>query len=355
MLLFLHSLSHLLVDAACAATLFGPVRELGDLTSLLLLYNTLAFSAQCLAGLAADRLRRLRGWAAGAMLCVAAGFLLPLPALARVLLIGLGNCVFHVAAGTETLRNSNGRAAPLGLFVAPGALGLSLGTLFPALGPVFAGLLLAGAIVSLFVKTAPSENRAASPPPGAGPPGRREIAAALLLTAAVAVRAVGGSAVSFPWQSTTLAALVTTACVFGGKAAGGFLCDRIGPTRAAWVSVPLAALLITFCCAWALPSLLGQLALNLSMPVTLWLMYRALPDQPGFSFGLAASALWPGTYLGLLLNESALPPQPFVLLSFLFGLAAILWAASSIRGAAGKSQFRIPSEWKQIKNQNKKE
>ena len=59
MLLFLHSLSHLLVDAACAATLFGPVRELGDLSSLLLLYNTLAFSAQCLAGLAADRLRRL--------------------------------------------------------------------------------------------------------------------------------------------------------------------------------------------------------------------------------------------------------------------------------------------------------
>ena len=84
MLLFLHSLSHLLVDAACAATLFGPVRELGDLTSLLLLYNTLAFSAQCLAGLAADRIRRLRGWAAGAMLCVAAGFLLPLPAQAPV-------------------------------------------------------------------------------------------------------------------------------------------------------------------------------------------------------------------------------------------------------------------------------
>ena len=40
---------------------------------------------------------------------------------------------------------------------------------------------------------------------------------------------------------------------------------------------------------------MGQFLLNLTMPVTLWLLYLAMPDSPGFAFGLAASALWPGT------------------------------------------------------------
>ena len=84
--------------------------------------------------------------------------------------------------------------------------------------------------------------------------------------------------------------------------------------------------------------------LNLTMPVTLWLMYRALPDQPGFSFGLAASALWPGTILGKLLEQSALPPQPFVILGFLFGLAAILWAERNLHYYASHYQTESKEE-----------
>jgi len=30
----------------------------------------------------------------------------------------------------------------------------------------------------------------------------------------------------------------------------------------------------------AAPSLAGQFALNLTMPITLWLLYRAMPDAP---------------------------------------------------------------------------
>ena len=80
------------------------------------------------------------------------------------------------------------------------------------------------------------------------------------------------------------------------------------------------------------------------MPVTLWLMYRALPDQPGFSFGLAASALWPGTILGKLLEQSALPPWPFVILGFLFGLAAILWAGRSLNHIANPHKTKPEKE-----------
>jgi MFS family permease len=114
--------------------------------------------------------------------------------------------------------------------------------------------------------------------------------------------------------------------VFVGKAAGGFICDRLGAKKSALLSLPFAALLIAFCSAWMLPSLVGQFLLNLSMPVTLWLIYRAMPDAPGLAFGLAASALWPGTIAGGGLKLTGPALWSCVLVCFIVGLAAIIYS-----------------------------
>ena len=327
MLLLLNSLAHLLVDGLCAAVLFGPVRAAGGGTELIFLYNTLAFSTQCVVGLAADRLKKQGLAAALSMLFVVLGFALPLGPALRVCLVGLGNSGFHVAGGVMTLKRGGGRAGKLGVFVAPGAIGLTLGTLWPQLGTVFAVLLALCACAVI-----PLERRSAEDPLRLRLSGTPvSLAVPLLLALAVAVRAVGGTAVSFPWKQGAVLTLALTFCVFAGKTAGGFLCDGIGPRRTAMVSMTAAAVLVAFCARWAVPSLAGQFLLNLTMPVTLWLLYRALPDQPGFAFGLAASVLWPGTLLGQLLNRSGLPPWPFVLVSFAFGLGAILWAVRSTK------------------------
>ena len=332
MLLLIDSAAHLLVDAACAATLFGRLRGENAFPCLVLLYNTLAFSTQCLAGLAADRLRRHVPAVCAAMLAVAAGWALPLPAWPRVCLFGLGNSVFHVAAGVLTLERSDGRAGPLGVFVAPGAIGLALGTLLPEFGAAYAALLaLCAAAVPFAAAREPVSARGTKA--GGGEAGTL---LPVLLALAVAVRAVGGTAVSFPWKSGAVPAMLTAAFVFAGKTAGGFACDRLGARRTALISVPAAALLIAFCASWMLPSLLGQLALNLTMPVTLWLLYRALPDEPGFSFGLAASALWPGTLAGQLMRLTGPALWLCVLLSFLFGLWAILYAEKRLLEPKGR-------------------
>ncbi len=325
-LLALDSLSHLLVDGLCAATVLGLLRAEENLTTLILAYNTLAFSTQCLVGLAADRLRRHAVSASASMLLVAAGYALPLPPVLRVCCVGAGNSVFHVAGGAMTLERSGGRAGELGVFVAPGAIGLALGTLWPELGTAFAVLLALCALAVI-----PLERRASLP--DALPVAEKRaigVASPLLLALAVAVRAVGGTAVSFPWKSGTVWALLTVLCVFAGKTAGGFVCDRLGARRTALLSIVPAALLIAFCSAWALPSLAGQFALNLTMPVTLWLLYRAMPDAPGFAFGLAASALWPGTLAGQLMTLTGPALWACVLVSFLFGLWAILYAEAKI-------------------------
>ena len=110
MLLVLDALAHLLVDGMCAAAMFGPVRSAGDFSQLILLYNTLAFSTQCLVGIAADRLRRHGVFTVAALLLVAAAAVLPLPTLLRVGCLGMGNSVFHVAAGSRTLERSGSRS-----------------------------------------------------------------------------------------------------------------------------------------------------------------------------------------------------------------------------------------------------
>ena len=320
MLLLFDSLAHLLVDGLCASTVLGPLGGSGELSSLILLYNTLAFSTQCLVGIAADRLRKHALCAPVSLLAVAAGAVLPLPSVLRVCVLGLGNSVFHVAAGARTLERSGGKGGPLGLFVAPGAVGLALGMLFPVLRTAFAVLALpvAAALIPLSRGTDIAPRAESRPVPAAD---------ILLLTAAVAVRAVGGSVVSFPWKTTAALSLLTVGCVFAGKALGGLLCDRIGTVRSALLSILPAGLLIAFGSSWMLPSLLGQFALNQTMPVTLWLLYRAMPDFPGFAFGVAASALWPGTIAGRFIRLTGPIQWVFVLACFLFGLWAIVHTA----------------------------
>ncbi|MBQ9459626.1 MAG: hypothetical protein IJU66_06795 [Oscillospiraceae bacterium] len=152
MLLLVNSLAHLLVDGLCAAVIFGQVGASEHLAALILTYNTLAFSTQCLVGIAADRLRRHGISASAAMALVILGFALPLPDVLRVCCAGVGNSVFHVALGSMTLERCGGKASHLGIFVAPGAVGLTLGTLFPELGVWFALLLaLCAAAVLLWI------------------------------------------------------------------------------------------------------------------------------------------------------------------------------------------------------------
>ena len=336
MLLIVNSAAHFLVDALCVTTLLSAGAEGAALTAAVVVYNCLAFGTQCLAGLLLDRVRHEAAWNSAAMVLTALGFALPLPFFARVVMAGAGNSLFHVAGSVMTLRESRGRAWQLGVFVAPGALGVTLGMTAPRFGWVLAALLALAAVLVPWLAARTPRTLEYDHAAEHGLP-ELPLAAVLLLTAAVAVRAVGGAAVRFPWKSGAGAAWLMTAFVAAGKAAGGFVCDRLGARRTAWVSIPLAAVCIAFFAAYPAPSLIGQLLLNLTMPVTLWLLYRAMPDQPGFAFGLAASALWPGTIAGLLLRLTGPALWACVLASFLFGLFAVFYSVRAIKRAGGSA------------------
>ena len=100
-------------------------------------------------------------------------------------------------------------------------------------------------------------------------------------------------------------ALLTAIFVMVGKMSGGFACDKFGAAKTILVSILLAAPLIAFFPDQASASLAGLLFLNISMPITLILLYRYFPRYPAFSFGLAASSLLPGTLAGTLAGDLA--------------------------------------------------
>ena len=124
--------AHALVDAASGFIVF---RDIGSgrydraaVLTLVLLYNTLAFGGQAPAGALADRLQAWRGLAVlGSLLAAAALALGPLSTAAAVVIVGIGNALFHVGAGGHVLATSGRRATESGVFVGPGAVGLAAG------------------------------------------------------------------------------------------------------------------------------------------------------------------------------------------------------------------------------------
>jgi len=298
--LVLYSMAHCAVDFSCAFLLFRLCRGEPDWALWLLLYNFCAFALQMPLGALADRLNRNGVLAAGGCGLIALCPLLP-RGTAMAVTAGVGNALFHIGGGLDTLNDSKSRAAALGIFVSPGALGLSLGMLcgqgkaLPLWVPsmVLAGL--AGGILALCrgsFGSLRSENAEASLVPAG------EGVRLVPLFLVVVLRSYMGMQQSFPWRQQWAMAL--TVMLVLGKASGGFLSDRLGARRASALSLGGAAGLYLLCMLPG-PGLLAVLLFNMTMPITLWAAARLLPGAKGFVFGLMTFALFLGflpSYLG---------------------------------------------------------
>ena len=149
--LAVYSLAHFWMDLSCAFLLFRTLSDSPRWGLCLLLYNFCAFALQMPLGLLADRLGRSQQVAAAGCVLTALACISPLPLPAAVI-AGTGNALFHLGGGIAVLHCSTDRAAPLGVFISPGALGLYIGTVWgrnaaPWLGLAPLGLLLMAALI----------------------------------------------------------------------------------------------------------------------------------------------------------------------------------------------------------------
>ncbi len=274
-----YSALHFLVDGVCAYSMLGRLRE------GFLLYNFCAFVLQLPLGAVLDRAQGkkmpLVFSALGCVLTLAGAFGSPA-------VLGLGNALFHVGGGVDIIREDTARhrgGALLGIFVAPGAMGLYVGGLLAGRG----GLLLwaaasMGALLALRSRLPDPAPAEAEKLPG--------LWAAVVCFAVVVLRSFVGTAADFPWK-TGIWSFLATVMVVAGKVLGGQLAARYGARMVAGLSLVLAA--VGFSLGDGAPfGLLALLCFNMTMPLTLYALWRRFPQHPGTVFGALTLALFLG-------------------------------------------------------------
>lgn len=331
----LYTILHMLVDGLCALAMFGTFLHREEGYFYILLYNFCAFALQMPFGVLLDMVNTQIDGGEGkrgmdpAFLTAAAGVCCTIAgAVTHPVLLGIGNALFHVGGGVGTIREDRARAwrgRGLGVFVAPGALGLYLGTWiakeelliawYPWVSILTVLLCLAGFRLQRSGRRKGNQDTLREESNGGGVPYRETGTlqggtpewgtpegtklrkscgkAAVCCLAVVILRSYVGMAVTFPWKTGMAAGTAAVLAVAAGKAAGGFSAARYGFAKTAAVSLSLAAFCYLF--SFFMPVGLAALFLfNMTMPLTLYWMAESMPRLPGFAFGYLTFALFLG-------------------------------------------------------------
>jgi MFS transporter, FSR family, fosmidomycin resistance protein len=298
----LFGIAHAVVDAATVTAVLrtSHARSLSPEAGFAVVvgYDLFAFGSQVILGWLTDRYTTPKyAILVGLGLTLLSLGLYPMNAPLTVACAGIGNALFHLGAGATVLRGGLERAAPAGVFVAPGALGLAFGMAYgarPKPGPIWPLVVLVTiALVAvtfyrgLSVSKSPKFDRIAPAPCSWNGPAQLAIG---LLLLSIVVRSLVGFSAARGYARTELLVLGIPLCAFFGKLLGGIVADRLG-----WLETSGAALLLSIpliALAPAVPWLLcGLLLFQMTMPVTLTAVARLLPDRLATAFGWTCLAL----------------------------------------------------------------
>lgn len=308
---FAYALCHFVVDFACVSSMLCAVsRVLGEsgqgsmevVALSILLYDIVAFTLQLPIGIALDQLDKNSYAALLSYALVGAGVILSLVPIAllewpAILLLAIGNALFHSAGGLSVLNISQKHAGPSGIFIATGAIGVFLGTQSAQMGRLQIAfsllvLLFLCALITLVVQKVNKKYwNVHNVSFDISELSFNTLLAIALLSLVVALRSYVGMVMAFPWKSEMLLLVLSILGVFAGKALGGVVADRIGFRTTAIFSLIVAATL--FVPSWEIPvmGLLGVFFFNFTMSITLASLANILPNAKGTAFGLASFSL----------------------------------------------------------------
>ena len=331
--LLIYGAAHGAVDGTCAAVFFTLLYKHSITTSNLftyaIFYNVVAFGLRAPFGLVVDYFRISRPAAAlGCLLVASSAITYSAMPLFALIVVGIGNALYHVGGGGISFNLVPKRAMPPGIFAAPGALGIGVGTVIGKTGHFiawpFISLLLAFSLLMYTVQMPKMdcnqlEDRNTT-----------HCFRLILLLALLSVAASSfiGLSLVFPWKSNQFLLIILTLAVFLGRGMGGFMADRFGWLPVAvgtlLASIPLLALGSQF--PWV--AMIGMILFNASVPVALTVISNLLPGRSSFAYGLASLALIIGGLFAFSRFQQALTMPMFVataILIFALTLYAGLW------------------------------
>jgi MFS transporter, FSR family, fosmidomycin resistance protein len=273
-------------------------------TIALLIYTILGFGGQLPVGMWIDKRNNLSPFITTSLLLLVAS----IPAfwlhdLSGIIIAGFSSAFLHVTGGSICLQNANEKSTPLGLFTAPGVLGLTLGIASGNLSMWWLGAAIAGVLLVIALFNLRSTTKYAMPRVQGGEAhalveGHDWIMIAILLAATL--RSFLYEVINLFSHNWQYGLLVIGIAAFVGKIVGGFLADKIGWRRWVYITLPLAFLLLQFGRDNIFVLGFGIACLQSSVPVSLLLMQKTMPGMPasatamtlGIAIALSGSLLF---------------------------------------------------------------
>ena len=307
------SATHLFVDCLCVCALYllSAVHSREDIITALLTYNVIAFCSQPLTGIVADRMSDRKILLHASMILLATAVIItdfcPLhhaAPLATAIVLGVGNSLFHVWGGKETALASNNDIVSLGIFVAPGAMGLSIGYLFHSQQLLYASIaavMLLSAAYTHMNNTHDSTSRQT-----VAKENPKEYSLTFTLSAMAAITAIVVMR-SFAGEEFSAATVKSDALIFIigamstiGKIAGGIMTKQMGLKGTIAILLAATALCYPLRHTGICAVLCGLFFINCTMPITLYFANKILKGKEGLAFGILAAALIPGYLIATL-------------------------------------------------------
>lgn len=311
-----YSIIHMLVDGLCAYALAWTSPDLVYALRLYLIYNFCAFVLQMPIGAILDgymQRNRTQGLpfiyalTGSAITLTGAICIMFLPATSifepmGVIILGIGNALFHIGGGVGSIyedHENDKKGSNLGLFVAPGALGLFLGSSFAYVSPPLSlgfYLIISVIVYSLLSKTYSKEadndifiidNEKEDTF------NKNDLKLIICCFIVVILRSYMGLGITMSWKIGLTLPFIAVLCVVFGKIGGGMLAARFDMGKVIIVTLVISSI----CYALIDHPLFGLIALltfNTTMPITLYMLVNRFKDMPGFFFGLLTLALFTG-------------------------------------------------------------
>lgn len=286
------------------------------------LYAVLAFGGQLPIGLFLDRLQTQSTVGYLVILLLFAAILIaPVSLEMAIILSGLSSAGIHVVGGSVCLQLKENKSGPLGIFAAPGVLGLTLGilagsffaiswfTFFSLPVAICLAVVYLSGFPKLFSKRQSPENKL-----------KKFDWLIVVLLLVMSLRSLVFDILNHFSSGLTEGFLVVGLCAFLGKLVGGFIADRFGSKIMVYISLALAIIFLQASQGNIYLLGLGIICLQSSVPVFLMLLRQQLPQ-----FSATVSALGLGTTIAI----GGLPlfiMKPKLLVSAWFN-SGIIWLA----------------------------
>lgn len=296
---------HFLADFLPVSTLYLYASGAEDFFFLVVTYNLLAFGLQPFIGLFIDRYEKSeKSFRVSSIILLLLGALLTFNFYISAILLGLGNAVFHVAFAKDVVKKAKS-SFPLGVFIAPGVLGLGIGFTFIndflRLAFIFAGFIALFLYIRFkegytYEKSDEDASKRNYKPLNFTP----ILYVIFICLTVLSIFFRGSLGKLTPTIDVAYLFLYVSIVSFVGKFIGGLFTKK---------TCLITSFLLSVISAFFINSIYGllifTLSINILMPLTLDYLRKSFYKYEATSLGLSAFVLLIGTYLFNSVNQNS--------------------------------------------------